>query len=359
MDMPAASALAHDFGKTFFCNKAGTIVQLLLKGVEDGLLGNHKNRTQQEGMHMAINADDVIVPLDVPKSARDAYINNYLAITRKSGRLMLFAGDQKVEHLNDDFYGEGIHTDDGDPEHLFRIASHSNIGVFATQLGLIARYGMHYPDVPYLIKLNSKTNLVKTSQSDPFSNQGLDVQKVVDFRASSGLNILAVGYTLYLGSEYEADMLHQAARIVYNAHQRGLITVLWVYPRGKAVVDEKDPHLIAGATGVAACLGSDFVKVNYPKKKGHESKKLLKEAVLAAGRTKVVCAGGSSVEVKGFLQRLHDQIFVSGASGNATGRNIHQKSLEDARRMCDAIYAITVNGDNVQEAMKEYNSELS
>jgi len=306
---------------------------------------------------MAIKANDVIVPLDVPKAVRENFINNYLTITQKSGRLMLFAGDQKVEHLNDDFYGEGIHADDSDPEHLFRIASGAEIGVFATQLGLIARFGMHYPDVPYLVKLNSKTNLVNTSQSDPFSNKWLDVQQVVDFRDNSGLNILAVGYTLYLGSEYEAEMLHQAARIVYDAHQHGLITVLWVYPRAKAVADEKDPHLIAGATGVAACLGSDFVKVNYPKKEGYESKELFKEAVMAAGRTKVVCAGGSSVDVKAFLQRLHDQVFVSGASGNATGRNIHQKSLEEAIRMCNAIYAITVNGQSVDEAMKVYHSK--
>ena len=306
---------------------------------------------------MDLKENDVVVPLDVPEAVREDYIKNYLTITRNSGRLMLFAGDQKVEHLNSDFYGEGIHPDDGDPEHLFRIANQSNIGVFATQLGLIARYGMDYPDVPYLVKLNSKTNLVKASQSDPFSNQWLDVRKVVDFRDNSGLNILAVGYTVYLGSEYEAEMLHQAAQIVYNAHQHGLITVLWVYPRGKVVPDEKDPHLIAGATGVAACLGSDFVKVNYPKKEGHESKELFEEAVLAAGRAKVVCAGGSSVDVKGFLQRLHDQIFVSGASGNATGRNIHQKSLEEAIRMCNAIYAMTVNGVNVEEATKVYNSK--
>ncbi len=303
---------------------------------------------------MNLKEDEILVPLDVPKAVRENYINNYLAITRRSGRLMLFAGDQKVEHLNNDFYGEGIHPDDSDPEHLFRIASQANIGVFATQLGLIARYGSSYADAPYLVKLNSKTNLVKTSQSDPFSNQWLDVQQVVDFRDNSGLNILAVGYTIYLGSDYESEMLHQAARIVSNAHQHGLISVLWVYPRGKAVADEKDPHLIAGATGVAACLGSDFVKVNYPKKEGHESKEILKEAVMAAGRTKVVCAGGSSDDVEVFLKRLHDQIHVSRASGNATGRNIHQKSLEEAVRMCNAIYAITVDGETVDEAMKIY-----
>jgi DhnA family fructose-bisphosphate aldolase class Ia len=306
---------------------------------------------------MAVKENDVMVPLDVPKAARKNYIKNYLTITKNSGRLMLFAGDQKVEHLNNDFYGKGIHPDDSDPEHLFRIASQAKIGVFATQLGLIARYGIHYSDIPYLIKLNSKTNLVKTPQSDPFSNQWLDIQQVVDFRDNSGLNVLAVGYTVYLGSEYESEMLHQAAQIVYNAHQHGLIAVLWVYPRGKTVADEKDPHLIAGATGVAACLGCDFVKVNYPKKEGGESKEIFKEAIRAAGHTKVVCAGGSSVDVKGFLQRLHDQIFVSGASGNATGRNIHQKASEEAIRMCNAIYAITVEGKSVEEALIIYHSK--
>ena len=36
------------------------------------------------------------------------------------------------------------------------------------------------------------------------------------------------------------------------------------------------------------------------------------------------------MEVKDFLITLHDQIHVSGTSGNATGRNIHQKPLEEA-----------------------------
>jgi len=304
---------------------------------------------------MTITKDDVMVPCDVPQEMREQYINNYLAATRESGRLMLFAGDQKVEHLNDDFYGEGIHPDDNDPEHLFRIASGGKIGIFASQLGLIARYGMDYPEVRYLVKLNSKTHLIKTSQQDPLSQQWFDVEQVAAFQKSSLLNIVGVGYTIYLGSEHEAIMLRQAAQIVYQAHQHGLITVLWIYPRGKAVKDEKDPHLIAGATGVAASLGVDFVKVNYPKKEGLASKEIFKEAVRAAGRTKVVCAGGSSVDVKQFLQTLHDQIYVSGAAGNATGRNIHQKSLDEAIRMCNAIYAITIEGANLEQALKHYN----
>lgn len=300
-----------------------------------------------------IKEKDVIVPSDVPKKIRSRYIKNYLDMTRNSGRLMLFAGDQKIEHLNNDFYGKGIHIDDASPEHLFRVASNARIGMFATQRGLIAEYGADYKNIQYLIKLNSKTNLIKTEQRDPLNGKITDIEEVIEFKEISGLKILGVGYTVYLGSEYEAEMLREASRMVYEAHKNGLLTVLWIYPRGKAVKDEKDAHLIAGATGVAACLGTDFVKINPPKKEGKYVTEALKEAVLAAGRTKVVCAGGSSVDVKAFLQRLYDQIEI-GIAGSATGRNIHQKSLKQAVAMCNAIYAINVEGKNVEEALKIY-----
>ena len=306
---------------------------------------------------VSINKEDVIVPLDVPKAMRETYVKNYLEITKESGRLMLFAGDQRIEHLNYDFYGEGVPEDDADPEHLFKIAAQTKIGVFAAQLGLIARYGMDYKDVPYLVKVNSKTNLVETSQAEPFSNLWYDIDQVVQFKENSELNILGVGYTIYLGSEFEAEMLVQAAQVVYDAHQHGMVSVLWIYPRGAAVKDEKDPHLIAGATGVGACLGTDFVKVNYPKKEGAKSAEVFREAIKAAGRTKVVCAGGTSDECEAFLRKLYDQIHISGAMGNATGRNIHQRPLDEAIRMCNAVYAITVEDASVEEALKIYKGK--
>ncbi|KAF1077916.1 aldolase [Methanogenium sp. MK-MG] len=297
---------------------------------------------------------NVLVPLDVPESAKATYIDNYLLVTQGSGNLMLFAGDQKVEHLNDDFYGEGIAADDADPEHLFRIAQESRIGVFATQLGLINRYAMDYPDIPYIVKMNSKTHLVRTAQKDPYSPQLFTVQQIVDLRDRTGLDIAGIGYTIYLGSEKEALMLRDAARLIAEAHAHGLLTVLWIYPRGAAVGDEKDPHLIAGATGVAATLGSDFVKVNAPKKDGASSGAMLKEATMAAGRTKVICAGGSSVSAEGFLKQLHDQLHTGGCAGNATGRNIHQKSLDEAVRMCNAVSALTIDGASAEDALAIY-----
>ncbi len=119
--------------------------------------------------------------------------------------------------------------------------------------------------------------------------------------------------------------------------------------------DEKSPALIAGAAGTAACLGADFVKVNYPKAEGISSAEALKQAVQAAGRTKLICAGGSSMDVEKFLKTLHDQLHIAGASGNATGRNIHQKSLDEAVRFCNAIFAMTIEDKSVEEAMKIYN----
>ena len=157
-----------------------------------------------------ITRDQVKVPADVSADARETYIDNYMAATRGTGRLMLFACDQKIEHLNGDFYGEGIDPADLDPEHLFKIASEGVCGVCAGQRGLVARYAADYPEVNYLVKMNSKTNLVKTAQDDPYSPQLHDLEAVLDMRAN-GVNVVGLGYTIYLGSEYESTMLAEAA----------------------------------------------------------------------------------------------------------------------------------------------------
>ena len=297
-----------------------------------------------------ITRDQVKVPADVSADARETYIDNYMAATRGTGRLMLFACDQKVEHLNGDFYGEGIDPADLDPEHLFKIASEGVCGVCAGQRGLVARYAADYPEVNYLVKMNSKTNLVKTAQDDPYSPQLHDLEAVLDMRAN-GVNVVGLGYTIYLGSEYESTMLAEAGQLIAEAHAAGLLVVLWIYPRGKAVADEKAPALIAGAAGVALCLGADFVKVNPPKEEGKKSAELLKQASKAAGRTGLVCAGGSTVDAETFLTQLWEQIHVGGAAGNATGRNIHQRSLDEAVRLTRAISAVTFSDYDPQEAL--------
>jgi fructose-bisphosphate aldolase/6-deoxy-5-ketofructose 1-phosphate synthase len=149
--------------------------------------------------------------------------------------------------------------------------------------------------------------------------------------------------------------MREAAQACFQAHRAGMLAVLWIYPRGAAVPKEQDPHLIAGATGLGATLGADFVKVNYARPEdGRTPAEAFKEAVKAAGRTRVITAGGGSTDVRKFLQTLHDQIFIAGAYGSATGRNIHQKSLREAIQMTNAISAITYGGHSVDEAMAVY-----
>jgi fructose-bisphosphate aldolase/6-deoxy-5-ketofructose 1-phosphate synthase len=303
----------------------------------------------------------VKIPADVPSTYRQVYEENLRLVTRDTGRLALFAGDQKVEHLNDDFFGvtkQGpIAEDDADPEHLFRIAEQGVIGCFATQLGLVARYGPDYPDVPYLVKVNSKTHLIPVSQDDPRSQTWTTVEQVVSLR-DAGLKIVGIGQTVYPGSRYESEQMAAAAQACYEAHQHGLIAVLWVYPRGAAVPNERDPHLVAGCAGVAAALGADFCKVNYPRTTdGSSVPEAFREAVKAAGRTRLITAGGEGTDVRAFLQTLHDQIFISGASGSATGRNIHQKPLAEAVRMTQAISSITYGGWSVDDAVAVYHGE--
>lgn len=304
-----------------------------------------------------LTAADVRVPMDVPAESRDTYIANYLKATRETGRLMLFACDQKIEHMNKDFYGEGIDIADCEPQHLFDIGKNGVIGVLAGQRGLVAQYAADYPEINYLIKMNSKTNLVKTSQEDPYSPQLTDLEAVLQMR-ENGVNVVGLGYTIYLGSEYEATMMAEAGQLIAQAHELGLLVVLWIYPRGKAVTAEKDPDLIAGAAGVALCLGADFVKVNPPKPEdGKTPAEALSIASKAAGRTGLVCAGGGTVDAKTFLMQLYDQIHVGGACGNATGRNIHQRSLDEAVRLTKAISAITLADASVDEALEVFNGD--
>jgi fructose-bisphosphate aldolase/6-deoxy-5-ketofructose 1-phosphate synthase len=325
-----------------------------------GGAGDYRGDTEEETMTTITKVD---VPADVPSRLMSEYEHNWQTMTKGTGRLMLFAGDQKVEHLNDDFYGTlsngtPIHEHDADPEHLFRIARDGVIGCFATQLGLIARYGRDYASVPYLVKLNSKSHLIKTSQRDPQSLGWATVEDALTLR-EAGLTVVGVGYTVYLGSQFESEQMREAAQACFKAHRNGMLAVLWIYPRGTAVPDETDPHLIAGATGLGATLGADFCKVNYPKPKEGSPAESFREAVAAAGRTRVITAGGGSTDVRKFLQTLHDQIFIAGAHGSATGRNIHQKTLDEAVRMTNAISAITYGGQSVDDAMAVYEGRTA
>ena len=200
-----------------------------------------------------ITREEVRVPADVMPEARDEYITNYLKATRETGRLMLFACDQKIEHLNKDFYGEGIDIADLDPEHLFKIGSEGVCGVLAGQRGLVAQYAADYPEINYLIKMNSKTNLVGTKQEDPYSPQLYDLDAVLAMK-EAGVNIVGLGYTIYLGSEYEATMMAEATMFGGTAAIFGGDTA----PLTVTLTDLADPaHTVTFPLDGTVSLGRD------------------------------------------------------------------------------------------------------
>lgn len=290
-----------------------------------------------------VTKESILIPADVPLASHAAFCKHYATITQGTERLFLFAADHKIEHLDADFMGPHISPEAHDPEHIFEIASKARIGALATQLGLIARFGKEYPHINYIVKLNSKTNLLTSAQKDPLSRQLWSIEDVVQFKQESGLPICGIGLTIYLGSEFEDIMLAQAAYSVFQAHQAGLVAILWIYPRGKYIKNATDALLIAGAAGVAACLGADFVKIHPPTATTTQSSaELLQLAVQAAGNTKVICAGGKQYASEKLLQEVQDQINIGGVAGAAIGRNIYQHSLSDAialaNELSDIIY---------------------
>lgn len=286
----------------------------------------------------------MIIPADIPQSFHQIFQNNYNAITKNSQNLFLFAGDHKLEKLNLI-----------NPEILFKLASDQEVGCFATHLGLIARYGNQYPNVNYIVKLNGKSNLLKTSKyrsffmpiqkalqkstilHDPVSRQLWSVDDALSLQKNSGLNIRGVGYSVYLGSSYESDMLYEAAGIVHEAHQQGLVAILWMYPRGYSVKNEFDGQIIAGAAGVAAELGADFAKIKVP---SSQNIHWLKTAVESAGNTKIIISGGEKQNSEKFLEEIETLIAQTGIAGVAVGRNIFECEPAHAQEMIKKISAL-------------------
>lgn len=279
---------------------------------------------------------NILIPSDVPQSRHAEFIANYDAITHGTGNLFMFSCDQKMEHLNGDFYGPDIAPEVNDPERLFKIASQGKIGVMATNLGLISRYAQSYNNINYVVKLNSKTNIIPKNDRDPISTDLWSVDDVIKFKQNSGLPIRGIGYTLYIGSEYEHIMLNQAANMVLKAHENGLVAILWMYPRSANYIEnEQDSNLIAGAAGVANCLGADFAKVKSPK-----NIEDLKIVTGAAGNTRIICAGGQFKDRDKFLEDLKAEIEVGNTVGCAVGRNIFERKFDDAIKLTEDIFNI-------------------
>jgi fructose-bisphosphate aldolase / 6-deoxy-5-ketofructose 1-phosphate synthase len=147
-------------------------------------------------------------------------------------------------------------------------------------------------------------------------------------------------------------MLQEASEMIQAAHQAGMLAIIWMYPRHSKIKNEDDIHLIAGGAGVAASLGADFVKVKYPYHSASTDKKAaeFQEVIQAAGKTRVICVGGSKQKAENLLTHLSRQL-KNGSAGLAIGRNLHQRSLKDATLLGKSLIAMMHNNTTKTEAL--------
>jgi len=243
-------------------------------------------------------------------------------ITR-NGKALFLAYDQGFEHGPTDFSEENV-----DPGKVLEIADSGYFTGVILQKGIAEKYFWKKKyRVPLIVKLNGKTNLVK--DIDPYSPQICSVEEALSYGAS------AVGYTIYVGSEFEPMMTQEFGKIEQEAEEAGIPVIAWMYPRGKNVPDENDPKLVAYAARVGLELGADIVKIRYT---GDIAS--FKWAVASAGKTKVVVMGGSKMPEESFLKMVQD-CLAAGAIGMAVGRNVWQSSdpLAVSKKIANTIFA--------------------
>jgi fructose-bisphosphate aldolase, class I len=226
-------------------------------------------------------------------------------ITAK-GKALFLAYDQGLEHGPTDFNGKNV-----DPIYIINIAKKGGYTGVVFQKGIAEKYNkeIRKSKVPLIVKLNGKTNLFK---GEPIARQLCTVDEAIK------LGAVAVGYTIYIGSDSEDEMMQEFENIQREAHSKNLPVIAWIYPRGKSVEKKRKEELMEYAARTALEIGADIVKIQYAGKP-----KDLQWAVKSAGKTKVVIAGGVKKGEKEFLNQVKE-IMNTGCIGLAVGRNVWQ-----------------------------------
>lgn len=248
--------------------------------------------------------------------------NNLDKIT-KNGRALFLAYDHGMEHGPADFDDESI-----DPAKIVEIADSGFFTGLICQKGIAEKYyDKNKNKVPLIVKLNGKTSL--HPGEEPYSPQICSVEEALNYGA------VAVGYTLYVGSAHEAKMMKELAEIEEEAEEERIPVTAWMYPRGKAVAGkEKSKEMLAYAARLGLELGVEMIKIPYT-----GDKESFSWVVKAAGKVKVVVAGGSKMKEEEFLAMTRD-ILEAGASGLAVGRNVWQANepLKIAEKTSNIIF---------------------
>lgn len=181
-----------------------------------------------------------------------------------TGYVSILPVDQDIEHTaGASFAPNPLYFD---PENIVKLAIEGGCnGVASTfgNLGAVARKYAH--KIPFIVKLNHNELLSYPNTYDQV------MFGTVKEAWNSGA--VAVGATIYFGSEESRRQLIEVSEAFEYAHELGMATILWCYLRNSGFKkDGVDYHAAADLTGQANHMGvtikADIVKQKLPVNNG-------------------------------------------------------------------------------------------
>lgn len=266
-----------------------------------------------------------------------------------TGKLVILPVDQGFEHGPARSFAPNPAA--YDPHYLFELAIEAGLSAYAAPLGPLEAGAASYAgEVPLILKLNSANSLAAGTPDQAVTATVDDALR---------LGCIGVGFTIYPGSDACYAQQEELREITREAKSKGLLVVVWSYPRGGKVSKEGETALdiVAYAAHMAALMGAHVIKVKPPTaridldaaKPAYEKAKVpmgtLAERVAHvmqaafAGKRLVVFSGGEAKDTEGVLAEIR-QIRDGGGHGSIIGRNSFQRRKEDALALLDRVIAI-------------------
>jgi len=263
-----------------------------------------------------------------------------------TGRVVILPVDQGFEHGPARSFAPNPAA--YDPHYLYELAIESGVSGYAAPLGLLEQGADTFAgEVPLILKLNSGNSLAEGAGDQALTGTVEDALR---------LGCVGVGFTIYPGSDNAYGMMEELREITLQAKSRGLMTVVWSYPRGGKVTKagETGLDIIAYAAHMAALLGATIIKVKLPTShvdladaKSTYEKNDIPSATAAdrvrhimqasfAGKRIVVFSGGAAKTTDELLDEVR-AIRDGGGNGSIIGRNSFQRSKADALKLLSEV----------------------
>ena len=181
-----------------------------------------------------------------------------------SGYLSILPVDQGIEHsAGASFSPNPIYFD---PENIIRLAIESGCNAVASTFGVLASVARKYAHkIPFIVKINHNELLTYPNKFDQIMFGTID--------DAWNMGAVAVGATIYFGSDESTRQIQEVSEAFAYAHEKGMATILWCYLRNSAFkTGEADYHTASDLTGQANHLGvtikADIIKQKLPTNNG-------------------------------------------------------------------------------------------